>query len=191
MTADEFGVAELFAQGIPAEALARHATELGEKLKARLEDLDRREAMLHGQEAELDSRIRSARLWLEERESELDAREEAIENNAAQARLGGQLDHAAKVDEALQLEERERQLPRLQTELELIQAEMAEKLNELDIQTASCQSKQEELTATRRQFEDATTRTRCARGRTLQAHGAAHHDRGVAAATRREDQRGR
>ena len=47
---DEFGVAALFAQGIPSEALARHATELAEKLQTRLEELDRREAMLHGQD---------------------------------------------------------------------------------------------------------------------------------------------
>jgi hypothetical protein len=152
--ADEFGVAELFAQGVPAEALARHATELAEKLQARLEDLDRREAMLHGQEAELDSRIRSARLWLEERESDLDAREEAIKNDADQAvDLSASSHHAAKIADALELEERERQLTRQQAELELIQSEMAEKLNELDIQAATCQSKQEELTATRRQFE--------------------------------------
>ena len=147
-------MAALFAQGIPSEALARHATELAEKLQTRLEELDRREAMLHGQEAELDSRIRSARLWLEERESELDAREEAIENSAPQVSDDtANSNHAAKVTESLQLEERERQLTRQQTELELIQSEMAEKLNELDIQAASCQSKQEELTATRRQFE--------------------------------------
>ena len=78
-TDDEFGVADMFTAGTPAEALARHAAELAEKLKSRLADLDHREASLHGQEAELDSRIRSARLWLEERESELDQREETLE----------------------------------------------------------------------------------------------------------------
>lgn len=151
---DEFGVARLFAQGVPAEALARHATELAEKLQTRLEDLDRREAMIHGQEAELDSRIRSARLWLEERENELDAREEALRNDADQAvELSASSHHATKIAESLQLEERERQLTRQQAELEHIQSELAERLSELDIQAATCQSKQEELTETRRQFE--------------------------------------
>lgn len=152
--ADEFGVARLFAEGVPTEALARHATELAEKLQLRLEELDRREAMLHGQEAELDSRIRSARLWLEERESELDAREEALKNDAEQAvELTASSHHAAKIAESLQLEERERQMARQQAELEHIQSELAERLSELDIQAATCQSKQDELTTIRRQFE--------------------------------------
>jgi hypothetical protein len=151
---DEFGVARLFAQGVPPEALARHATELAEKLQMRLEELDRREAMIHGQEAELDSRIRSARLWLEERESELDAREEALRNDADQVvELSASSHHAAKIAESLQFEERERQLTRQQVELEHLQGELAERLSELEIQTATCQSKQEELTAARRQFE--------------------------------------
>jgi hypothetical protein len=151
---DEFGVAKLFAQGVPPEALARHATELAEKLHLRLEDLDRREAMIHGQEAELDSRIRSARLWLEEREGELDAREEAVRNNAdSAAELSASSHHATKIAETLQLEERERQLARQQAELEHLQSELAERLSEIDIQAATCQSKQEELTASRRQFE--------------------------------------
>jgi hypothetical protein len=151
---DEFGVAKLFAQGIPSEVLARHATELAEKLQTRLEDLDRREAMIHGQEAELDSRIRSARLWLEERESELDTREEAIRNDTGQdVELSASSHHAAKIAESLQLEERERQLSRQQVELEHLQSQLAERLSELEIQTATCQSKQEELTDSRRQFE--------------------------------------
>lgn len=151
---DEFGVAQLFTEGMPAEALARHASELAEKLQSRLEDLDRRESMIHGQEAELDSRIRSARLWLEEREGELDAREEAIRNDADQAvELSASSHHATKIAGSLELEERERQLARQQAELEHIHSQLAERLGELDIATATCQSKQEELTSTRRQFE--------------------------------------
>lgn len=154
---DEFGVAELFSSGVPADALARHASELADKLQSRLSDLDRRESALHGQEAELDSRIRSARLWLEEREGELDQREEAIEHREASS-----IEHiadpsqqrTADVTRSLQLEDRERQVTKLQTELEVLQSELAEKVSELEIQNAFCQSKQEELTAARHEVEN-------------------------------------
>jgi DNA repair exonuclease SbcCD ATPase subunit len=109
---DEFGVAQLFSSGVPVEALARHASELAEKLQSRLADLDHRESTLNGQQAELDSRIRSARLWLEERESELDSREETLEQRESD--LGSAptntQQHTANVTQSLQLEERERQV---------------------------------------------------------------------------------
>jgi hypothetical protein len=155
---DEFGVTELFSSGVPAEALARHASELADKLQSRLSDLDRRESALHGQEAELDSRIRSARLWLEEREGELDQREEAIEQREASsieyANVDPSQQRTADVTRSLQLEDRERQVTKLQTELEIIQSELAEKVSELEIQNAFCQSKQEELAAARREVEN-------------------------------------
>ena len=49
------------------EVLARQATDLADHLQSRLSEVDRRDARLNSQEAEFESRIRNARLWLEER----------------------------------------------------------------------------------------------------------------------------
>jgi len=60
------------------EVLARQAVDLAQQLQDQLADLDRRSERINSQEADFESRIRNARLWLDERENELDSRDEAI-----------------------------------------------------------------------------------------------------------------
>ena len=51
--------------------LAEHAASLADRLQERLAEVDRRESRLNSQEAEFDSRIRTARLWVEQCEADI------------------------------------------------------------------------------------------------------------------------
>jgi hypothetical protein len=88
------GPAEIDADALPAwlgieaddapltgspKMLAQHAANLAERLQGRLSEVDRREARLNSQEAEFDSRIRNARLWIDQRETELAELQDRLE----------------------------------------------------------------------------------------------------------------
>lgn len=62
-----------------SEQVERQARELAEQLQRRQNDIDRRAAMLATQEAEIENKVRSARLWFEEQQQELEARQEQLE----------------------------------------------------------------------------------------------------------------
>jgi len=135
---------------LAAETLSRQATDLADQLQTQLAELDRREAHLNSQEAEFETRVRNARLWLVERETELDDRQTKLDQSelalegappdSERAQNASQLD-----DWAAELDRREQKLRLLQTEQEVAQTELLDKLNELEIQTALTQTKQEEL----------------------------------------------
>jgi hypothetical protein len=57
-----------------------HATQLATHLGSMRDDLDRREAGLNAREAAADNAMRGARLWLQEREQELEARRDELDN---------------------------------------------------------------------------------------------------------------
>ena len=60
------------------ERLQRHANELAAKLESRCRDLDHREAQLNTRCAEFEQEVRSARLWISEKQVELREREEQL-----------------------------------------------------------------------------------------------------------------
>ena len=60
------------------ERLQRHANELAAKLENRCRDLDHREAQLNTRCAEFEQEVRSARLWISEKQVELREREEQL-----------------------------------------------------------------------------------------------------------------
>lgn len=64
------------------ERLQRHANELGAKLESRCRDLDQREAQLNTRCADFEQELRSARLWISEKQVELRQREEQLETEA-------------------------------------------------------------------------------------------------------------
>lgn len=131
--------------------LAQHATELAERLQLRLVDVDRREARLNSQEAEFDSRIRNARLWIDQREAELAETEQRLADldaqlTARQEAAASQLEQAEEFERRLQeLAEREQAVAALQIELELGRTEQQTKLDALDFEAAGCRTRQQEL----------------------------------------------
>lgn len=61
-------------------ALRNQAEQLAALLRAKQEDLDRRESLANAQAAQLEKEQRSARLWFDERRQELTLREEELAN---------------------------------------------------------------------------------------------------------------
>jgi len=64
--------------------IREQATQLARHLQSQQQHLDRREAELHAREASLESEVRSARLWLMARQSELEDQASAIAQQAAE-----------------------------------------------------------------------------------------------------------
>ncbi len=148
----------LLEAGTAPEVLDRQAANLADHLQSQLGELDRREARLNSQEAEFETRIRNARLWLDERETELDQREQSLNEQEKDFSDCGQRTDSSfeqvKLNErAEHLDEVEQHATRLQAELEVSQSELQDKLNELELQTAISQTKQEECEKAKQDYE--------------------------------------
>jgi hypothetical protein len=82
------------------EQLRRQAEQLAEYLRARQRELDHRESQLNAQAAQLESDARTARIWLGEREAELQDRER--EQNALESLWRRRLDRLAAAEAAME-----------------------------------------------------------------------------------------
>ena len=139
--------------------LAQHAANLAERLQQRLGEVDRRESRLNSQEAEFDSRIRNARLWIDGREAELAELQQRLETweqqlTERQESAALQLEEADEIAQRLkELAERERTVSAREMELELGLTEQQTKLDALDLETAACRSRQLELDQARQRCE--------------------------------------
>jgi hypothetical protein len=141
------------------QMLARHAANLAERLQSRLAEVDRREARLNSQEAEFDSRIRNARLWIDQRETELGEQEKKLatweaELGQRQEAAAAELDRADELAQRLaELAERERHVAAREVELQLALTEQQTKLDALEFETAGCRTRQQELDQGRQRVE--------------------------------------
>jgi chromosome segregation ATPase len=139
--------------------LAQHAADLAERLQQRLGEVDRRESRLNSQEAEFDTRIRNARLWIDQRETELSELQTRLETweeqlSERQESAAAQLEEADELAQRLkELSERERAIASKELELELGLTEQQTKLDSLDFETASCRTRQHELDQARQRCE--------------------------------------
>ncbi len=88
------------AELVPAGQLDTQARQLGEHLDRRQEELDHREARLNAQAASLEHDMRTARLWLAERDTEVSQRCQQLIRQQQQARQ--RLDRLAAVEAALE-----------------------------------------------------------------------------------------
>src|SRR5688572_8328592 len=139
--------------------LAQHAANLAERLQQRLSDVDRRESRLNSQEAEFDSRIRNARLWIDQREAEIAEQQQKLEAweqqlTERQDGAAAQLEEADELAQRLkELGEREHAVATQAMELELGITEQQTKLDALDFETAACRTRQAELDQARQRCE--------------------------------------
>ena len=97
------------------EQLELQADQLSEHLRERLREVDRREAQLNARVAQLESDLRSSRVWLREQEHEFAEREAELRRQLEDAHVRGEtgVDAAETVDlesAHAELAERERQL---------------------------------------------------------------------------------
>jgi chromosome segregation ATPase len=98
-------VVEDLPQDLAEEQLRRQAEQLAEYLRARQRELDHREAQLNAQLAQLESDVRTARIWLGEREAEIQEREQS--RVALEEEFRKRLARLASADAALERQKEE------------------------------------------------------------------------------------
>lgn len=144
------------------EQLAAQATDLAERLTLQAADLDRRAAMLASQEAEIETRLRQARLWFEERHRELEEREQTLKS-------GNPVGHAPPAVNGEEAAERTAEIDRRHASLAAEQELVEQQLGQVERRESEVQSRQrdldgrqarlyheiEELTSQRAQLADA------------------------------------
>lgn len=120
----------------------RHAAELAEQLQRRQSDLDRRAAMLAAQEAEIENKVRHARLWIEERQRELEIREQELESPRPAP------------EDTDKLEGEKQAIEKRQRELDARQADLYRQIEELSERSVDVQQKTERLEALESQLKE-------------------------------------
>lgn len=125
------------------ERIERQASELGNRLENRCRNLDQRESHLNSRSAEFDRELRSARLWITEKQEELHKQETQLD---AEARALGEVakrqaecevvEQTEQEDELQQrceeLKKVERHLREAKIQLELCRRQLVEKRTEFD-----------------------------------------------------------
>jgi hypothetical protein len=140
--------------------LQMQAAQLGDQLKRRQEELDRREAQMNAETAELENELRQARLWLRERTEELDRREAEMQAQADS--LQEQATRTATLAEAHEKESRGRELVLAEREAALHRkgASLRNWEAHLYRETESLREQQQQLAHEREQGETALLRDR-------------------------------
>ncbi len=126
-----------------AHRLRTQASQLAEHLRARQREIDHREAQLNARAAELEHGTRAARLWVTERETEL--QQQADAQTKREAALDAQAETLAKRAESLDATVAE--LPQRQQELQRRSDELEAKETILEAQRAAVTQDRRELEA--------------------------------------------
>jgi hypothetical protein len=183
--AEEARRAEL-CEGPATEQLRTQAAQLAELLRARQKELDRREAHLNAQAAQLDRDERAAKLWLSERMAELEERSHLPPPPAATAQtadagfdaqrcelaererlLGEELDAIKSLAAAL---ERDRQAfqESQQAERERLDQQRALMLSELESERAALARRSEQLDHSKTALDEVREELQRVHGETLE-----------------------
>ena len=154
--------------------VAQHAANLAERLQGRLSEVDRREARLNSQEAEFDSRIRNARLWIDQRETELGELQDRLEKWEEELTERQTL-AASQLEEADELMQRLKELGERERKLGI--TEQQTKIDALDFEAAGCRTRQLELDDARQKFEKRQRELDSREAKLYVEHERASHER--------------
>ena len=113
-----------------SEQLQQQAAELAEHLQSRQRHLVRHEASLNARSAEYDDQQRSARLWLRERQGELDQREHELQRQFQT--LEEQADDVQQADQAA------KSLAQKQEQVRQAEQALQEQRQQLDDDAGQC-----------------------------------------------------
>ncbi len=134
--ASESPVGPLQALALREEQLQLQAAQLAGHLKARLTEVDRREAQLNARIAQLEADLRSARLWQREREYDFQQREGELCRQVED--LQQRSVEVARGQEQVQtLDERSEQTTIRERELKALDQQLRQRRQELDRQAAA------------------------------------------------------
>jgi hypothetical protein len=123
---------------IREEQLQLEAAQLADHLRERLQEIDRREAMVHARVAQLESDLRTSRVWLAERHAEFETREAELLARIAEleeqaAQRGQEVETAELAADArgLEIGQREEMLRRREDDLRWLAEELQRREEEL------------------------------------------------------------
>lgn len=170
--------------------LAKQAASLSESLTGQLAELDRRSEAIANQEADVEAKLNSARLWFDEQHTELEARAAELEKREAALEQSPEEIAATAANETLTLQATE-ELDKRSAELDARQAELYQQIErttsdrgrierdtaKLWEQTQDLEEAKEEATklnselaAQRREIEQQSAEVECQQAEMLKLH---------------------
>ena len=150
------------------EQLDLQANQLSEHLRERLREVDRREAQLNARVAQLESDLRSSRVWLREQEHEFAERETELRRQLEDAQVRGEagaLALAGAQEGTVDLDAVQFELAERESSLGLKENELRERRFEIERQAAALRHAQQlwEQERSRQEAELARERDRLSR----------------------------
>ncbi len=132
------------------EQLELQANQLSEHLRERLREVDRREAQLNARVAQLESDLRSSRVWLREQEHEFAEREAELRRQLEDAQVRGEAGALAggglacgAAEDAVDLDSARAELAERESGLGLKENELRERRFEVERQAAALRHAQQ------------------------------------------------
>jgi hypothetical protein len=123
------------------EQLELQADQISEHLRERLREVDRREAHLNARVAQLESDLRSSRVWLREQEHEFAEREGELRRQLDDAQARGEAGSSAA--ESVDLEAAHAELAERERQLQLKENELRERRFEIERLSAALRHAQQ------------------------------------------------
>lgn len=140
-----------------AEQLRLQGEQLAAELQRRRDQLDRRESRLNARDAEQDNEARGLRMWLVERQQELDEREKALLRRERDVEDRSSQIIAAEAFQESSQTEAQRYVQKQQAVLDRRQSELAAREHELALRDAAFETAQAELDQARHAFDATST----------------------------------
>ena len=146
------------------EQLELEAAQLGEHLRERLREVDRREAQLNARAAQLEADVRAGRVWIREREQEFHEREAQLCQQIEDLKSRDPADGPGRPSDAFGLDEARQELAVRQNQVQLKENDLRERLMAADRHVAALRHAQQtwEQERTRQEAELARERDRLA-----------------------------
>lgn len=136
-----------------AEQLRLQSEQLAAELQRRRDQLDRRESRLNARDAEQDNEARGLRMWLVERQQELDEREKALLRRERDVEDRSSQIIAAEAFQESSQSEAQRYVQKQQAVLDRRLAEIEKREHELALRDAALETAQAELEGAREAFD--------------------------------------
>lgn len=139
------------------EQLRLQAEQLAAELQRRRDQLDRRESRLNARDADQDNEARGLRMWLVERQQELDDRETSLIRREREIEDRSSQIIAAEAYQESSQTEAQRYMQKQQALQDRRQAALDQREHELAQREAALDHATEELDSSREQYQQATT----------------------------------
>jgi chromosome segregation ATPase len=146
------------------EQLELEAAQLGDYLRERLREVDRREAQVNARAAQLEADVRAGRVWMSDRQQEFQEREAQLRQQIEDLKARGSSDTPEQSGDGQDLDEARQELVERKSQLQLKENDLRERLMAADRHVAALRHAQQtwEQERNRQEAELARERDRLA-----------------------------